>query len=198
MTDLEEEPQSKRLDHLDLLFVGPATAPLLDESEIDPSDLRERRVSYRQLVEAGVNPGVAGKLRREFSLPWSLAGFDSHLDRRSRSIRGLSEAEKLWVARSEDEWEVGPADVTPSTREDDEDEGYGATLDLAVVGDGGSQITPLSNVEWLSEDAIDQLANAGITTVRRLATIDPEPVAEATGLSEGSVRSWREQARAQR
>jgi hypothetical protein len=87
----------------DLKFVGPATADVVDEAAFDAADITAKRVSYDRLVEAGVNPGVAAKLRRWHSLSWS---FDSGsgLDRRSEQVRGLQADERAWVAASSGDW----------------------------------------------------------------------------------------------
>jgi hypothetical protein len=84
----------------DLRFVGPKSAAVLRDSSVSLSDLVERRVAYRDLKEAGVNPGVAAKIRREHSLSWSLDGGGTDLDRRSTQVRGLDDDERAWIAAS--------------------------------------------------------------------------------------------------
>lgn len=84
-----------------LKFVGPATAAVIESAPFDVTAIRKRRVSYRQLVEAGVNPGVAAKLRREFSLVWTYVwepGADLH--RRAAHVTGLDREQRDWVASS--------------------------------------------------------------------------------------------------
>ena len=88
----------------DLRWVGPATEAVLADAEVTAADVRDRRVSYRLLVDAGVNPGVAAKIRREHSLSWSFEAGDG-LDRRSAQVRGLGGEEAAWVAASVGDWE---------------------------------------------------------------------------------------------
>ena len=87
----------------DLKFVGPATAGVVAAAAFDAADIRAKRVSYDMLVDAGVNPGVAAKLRRWHSLSWSFAS-GSGLDRRSEQVRGLQADERAWVAASAGDW----------------------------------------------------------------------------------------------
>lgn len=80
-------------------FVGPATADVLEEESISPEAFERKSVSHSQLVEAGVNPGVAARIRREHSLQWSFEGGED-LDQRAEQVRGLQDDEREWVARS--------------------------------------------------------------------------------------------------
>lgn len=99
----------------DLRFVGPKTAPILAESDVSIADVCEKRVSYRDLTTAGVNPGVAAKIRREHSLSWSLDGGGTDLDRRSSQIRGLDDDERAWIAESSGWTERADADAPTET-----------------------------------------------------------------------------------
>ncbi|SFR47439.1 hypothetical protein SAMN04487947_1853 [Halogeometricum rufum] len=83
-----------------LRFVGPKTAAALRDSPIEVADLVRKRVSYRDLTERGVHPGVAAKIRREHSLSWSFDSESSDLSRRSSQVRGLDDEERAWVAAS--------------------------------------------------------------------------------------------------
>ena len=85
----------------DLPYVGAATAATLADAGVTAEDVDEKTVSYRELVEAGVNPGVAGKLRREHSLHWTHDEEEFELDRRSKGVRGLRDGEREWVASTE-------------------------------------------------------------------------------------------------
>ncbi len=178
-------------------YVGPATAAALAAAGIDAGDLREKRVSYRQVVEAGVNPGVAAKLRREHSLSWTLAGGDPDLGTRSEVVRGLRDGERRWVARSDDpDWTAGsdgPHD--PPTRERPHDQGYGATIDLVETP---RTLEPTTAITGLDDAAAAALAEAGINTVHRLATVDPVEVAAAIGEPLARLRTWRDRARSRR
>jgi hypothetical protein len=90
----------------ELKFVGPATAAVIEDASFAAAGIRDREVSFGMLLDAGVNPGVAARIRREHSLPWS---FDteadrSDLNRRSDQVRGLNDGERDWVAASTGDW----------------------------------------------------------------------------------------------
>lgn len=219
----------------DLKFVGPATADVVDEAAFDAADITAKRVSYDRLVEAGVNPGVAAKLRRWHSLSWS---FDSGsgLDRRSEQVRGLQADERAWVAASSGDWTdaddtdeeetAGPAEAwTPgdgpttsskdATTTDDWTPGdwgdAGASADTTgddPTADGSGDAatvesawrehrvpTPVTAVDGLDADDAEQLAEAGVTSVRSLATCTPELVADSLGFAQSRVETWHERAR---
>jgi len=85
----------------DLRYVGPETAAVIEAAPFEAGDVITRSVSYADLLAAGVNPGVAGKLRREYSLVWSLewvAG--ANLQRRAITVGGLDPAQREWIAAS--------------------------------------------------------------------------------------------------
>ena len=84
---------------LDLKFVGPATADVLEEASVAAAAVASKAVSHAELVDAGVNPGVAARIRREHSLQWSFEG-GQDLDRRAEQVRGLNDDEREWVAAS--------------------------------------------------------------------------------------------------
>lgn len=199
-------------------FVGAATAAALDESDldVDAAAIRARRVSYRQLSEAGVNPGVAAKLRREHSLPWSFDSEGEDLDQRSAQIRGLGEAERAWVAASSGGWDeeatsesaspsadASAGDWTPGGWPGQDDAGE---TDATADGSGDlvaaetawrerSVPEPVTTLTAVGDDDAERLAEAGITSVRSLATADPESVSTALGLSAERIRKWHEAAR---
>ncbi len=106
--------------------MGPATAAVLAEASFDADDVRAKTVSYRMLIDAGVNPGVAARIRREHSLAWSFESEGEDLGRRSSQIRGLGDAERAWVAASSGDWQDRePADdddaPEPTAADDDAD-----------------------------------------------------------------------------
>lgn len=103
----------------DLRFVGPKTASALESSEIELSDFVRKRISYRELTDVGVNPGVAAKIRREHSLSWSFDASDTDLSRRSTQVRGLDDDEREWIASSTG-WSDDEADDEPDGRAGDE------------------------------------------------------------------------------
>ncbi|MEZ3116401.1 hypothetical protein RYH80_10815 [Halobaculum sp. MBLA0147] len=114
-----------------LKFVGPATAERLADAAFGAAEIAAREVSFNMLRAAGVNPGVAAKIRREHSLPWSFETEDSDgdLDRRSTQVRGLGDGERAWVAASEGDWD-DPANAPDgaATTPTDEDGGGSPTV----------------------------------------------------------------------
>lgn len=104
-----EEPS----DLSDLAGVESATATALDAAGFDAGDVADGRVSYRELLDAGVDPAAAERLRHEYSLVWSFywrPGADLRL--RAERVRGLTDAERTWVVASLRDWtpDAGDAD----------------------------------------------------------------------------------------
>jgi len=169
----------------DVHLVGPATATVLAAAGIGPADLRDRRVTHAELRDAGVNPGVAARLRRAHSLPWAHAAAGEDLDRRAEQIRGLDRGERAWVAASASDWTetldreipTGEAAQSSPGRERDPDR------------------TPVTAIYGIGEARAAALAEAGITSVRALAGADPEAVAAALDLSAARVGQWHAEAR---
>ncbi|MFB6250376.1 MAG: helix-hairpin-helix domain-containing protein [Halobellus sp.] len=229
-------PQAVPETFEDLRFVGPKTAPLLAESNISVADIWKKRVSYRDLTDAGVNRGVAAKVRREHSLSWSLDGGGTDLDRRSDQIRGLDDEERAWIAESsgwsesdsdaeadgsgdatagEAAWQGhtsdsdtgddgSDSDESPSTAGEaawraggisESDDADGDARDAESAWRERSAPTPLTAVEGFGDDVARILRKAGIGSVRRLATADPESVADALDVDTDRVWSWRQRAR---
>ena len=262
-----------------LRFVGPKTAAALRDSPVEVADLVRKRVSYRDLTERGVHPGVAAKIRREHSLSWSFDSESSDLSRRSSQVRGLDDEERAWVAASagwaeEDEsaetdgsgdarsaesaWQAesvepegadeqsptdgesawrssvtassddGPtrdgeaawrakagddeaagseagddeaawrerATASPGTSDDDTGEASRASAtDAEAAWREQSAPTPVTALEAVDDAYADRLADAGIRSIRRLATADPESVADALELDRRRVERWCEAAR---
>jgi len=271
MVDVADDDERRAIDTpTDLKYVGPATASAIEAAEFSARDVAEKEVSYRMLLEAGVNPGVAAKIRRHHSLAWSFDN-DGDLDRRSAQVRGLQEDEAAWVADSgigaDDREDAADADAAdeadaevaedaeidvdedPETEEpvfadetgadedeeaawvasatddvsierldpdeeDEEDEEAawiaGATPDsddASATADGSgdplaaeaawrerSKPTPLTEVSGIGEEYADQLAEAGVTSVRSLATASPELLSDVTGISEDRLRRWHREA----
>ncbi len=188
-----------------LKFVGPKTAAVLDEASFGADAIREKRVSFRMLVDAGVHPGVAAKIRREHSLAWSFSSGDD-LERRSAQIRGLSEDEAAWVAASSGGWADqadrvnNPPGVTEpdlQTAESAETDGSGDAFEAEAAWRTRSRPTPLETLDVIDTAAETLLAEAGITSVRSLATADPDRVADVLALDRSTVRQWHQLARDQ-
>lgn len=193
----------------DIKFVGPATKTVLKRAGVEPKDIAERRVSHAQLVNFGVNPGVAARIRREHSLSWSLEGGED-LDRRAEQVRGLQDGERAWVAASSADWENAetPASGGDAPAERDEVAAEAAwretewpnaeeareEIDAEAAWREQSKPTPVTRIDGIGEAYADRLAEAGISSVRSLASCDPTRVADSLGLSESKVTEWRDAA----
>lgn len=194
----------------DVKFVGPATADVLEEADVTPDDVVERRVSHAQLIRAGVNPGVAARIRREHSLAWSIEGGED-LDQRAEQVRGLQSGERAWVAASSGSWEdeqVADDTASPDGRGDGADEeslwqarswpsqdGEGDANTEEIAWRQASKPTPVTDLETVGDGEASLLGEAGITSVRRLATANPERVAASLDVDVETVREWRDAAR---
>ena len=165
--------------------IKPAERETLEEAGLDPDDVSSKEYSYRMLLDAGVEESVADGLRRRLSLPWSFET-DGDLDRRSTEVRGLGEAERAWIAASEDErwqaFEHAGAGRTESASDD-------------RTGRPCPRPTPVTAVAGVGPDDADVLADAGIISAERLATIDANEVARLLELDVLHVRTWRYNAR---
>ncbi len=239
MADVDEEERRSVDAPTDLKFVGPATADAVESAGFSAQDILEKDVSYRMLLEAGVNPGVAAKIRRHHSLSWSFDN-DGDLDRRSEQVRGLGDEEAAWVASShgEDDGETtGDAGETNDGEFDeeaawiDESAGRPETLDEVEADDGDdtddeaawvadatsggdsatadgsgdplaaeaawrerSKPTPLTDISGIGESYAERLAEAGVTSVRSLATASPELLSDVTGISRERLQRWHREA----
>ncbi|NGM67415.1 hypothetical protein G6M89_00075 [Natronolimnobius sp. AArcel1] len=159
----------------------------LEAAEIEPKTVREKDCSYRELLDSSVDDSLADALRRRFSLPWSLeGGSDGDLERRSSEIRGLGDAEREWIAVSDDEsWQAFE---------------YAHTRAVETEPDEATERpcprpTPVQAVTGVGPDDATALADAGIISAERLATINAFDVAKVLELSVLHVRSWRHNAR---
>ena len=84
-----------------LKYVGPATAAAIERAHFDADDIVQRTVSVTDLLAAGVNPGVAAKLRKEYSLVWAFRWHPgADLDRRAQQVGGLDPDHREWIAAS--------------------------------------------------------------------------------------------------
>lgn len=224
-------------------YVGPATAAVLDSNGFGPTAITDKRVSYRMLVDAGVNSGVAAKIRREHSLSWSFRS-SGDLNRRSTQVRGLGTAEAEWVAASVGDWEqesnrqstaeqptetaetTNPVDnsdptdsestartpwpthglsttETPTTASTTAEkttahtvtDGSGDAISAEAAWRARSKPTPVTDLDVVDNSAADLLAEAGITSVRSLATADPARIASVLELPSDVVETWYQCAR---
>lgn len=170
-----------------LRFVGPATAELLREADVDAADVAERRVSHAALVEAGVNGGVAARIRREHSLSWTFDADGGDLDRRAESVRGLGDDERAWVAASSGDWDASLDDRATT-------DGSGDAAAEEAAWRERSKPRPVTELEGVDDPTAARLADAGVRSIRSLATADPAEVADSLDLPEESVARWREAA----
>ena len=160
-------------------------ADRLEASDVDPDAVRDRSVSFRQLLEADVEESFAAELRKRFSLPWSFRN-DGDLDRRSAAVRGLGEAEREWVAASADEaWQAFEAVLTRAAEREERE-----PIERPVP-----RSTPIQLVTAVGPDDATALAEAGINSADRLATVDAAAVAKALDLEVIQVRVWKQNAR---
>ncbi|SDQ43452.1 Helix-hairpin-helix domain-containing protein [Halopelagius longus] len=158
-SDDEEGPETFE----DLRFVGPKTAEALESSEIDLSDFVRKRISYRDLTEIGVNPGVAAKIRREHSLSWSFDATDTDLSRRSTQVRGLDDEERAWIAASSTGWGDGDDESDTDEREGDwtaDGRTESADADATVDGRRSTDADAVDESTW-RERAASASADAG-------------------------------------
>lgn len=170
-------------------FIGPATAEQLAASSFDARDVVEKRISYEMLVDAGVNPGVATRIRREHSLSWSMTGDGRDLDQRSNNIRGLKDGERAWIAASAGDWEdAEPASANATT------DGSGTSEDAERAWRDRSAPEPVTQIDGVDEDLEVKLGEAGITSIRTLAVADPDDVADSLDLDADRVAEWRTEA----
>lgn len=188
-----------------LAQVGPATAAVLRAAGIAADDVADRRVSHERLLEAGVNPGVAARIRREHSLPWSLDGGGEDLDRRAEQVRGLQDGEREWVAKSATDWTDSSGEAS-STETESTETGWERrpwpnepSTDSAFEAEAEwrerSRPTPTAEIPDLDAESVKRLAEAGITSVGRLKTCDPERLADSLGVSVATVEQWQDAAR---
>lgn len=194
MTDEAEDPET-------LKFVGPATAASIESAGFTASDVRERAVSFQMLRAAGVNPGVAARIRREHSLPWSFeTEADSDLEQRSAQIRGLDPGEREWVAASSGDWEDSEPEPTgeweSGVTEPAASDGSGDPVAAESAWQSRSEPTAVTELDAVDEQLADELASAGVTSVRSLAVAEPAALADALGLDEELVAELTEAAAA--
>ena len=103
----------------DLEFVGKSTGASIDEADFSPRDVAEGRVSYRRLVDAGVNPGVAARVAERYHEGRAGAGGDE---------RDVAESE------------TGDEPAAPDAADDD------AADDDAAAGDEGDDEFPVAGM----------------------------------------------------
>ncbi|WP_254764260.1 hypothetical protein [Natrinema marinum] len=181
----DESPSDGNGSRIDRNELRAEERTALERADIDPDDIPEKEYSYRLLLDEGLDEDTADTLRRRFSLPWS---FDSSgdLDRRSSEVRGLGNAEREWIAVSGDEdwqsFEYEHTEPVSTARERPSERPY-------------PKPTPVTAVTGVGPDDADALADAGVQSAERLATIDAMTVADLLELNVLHVRMWRHNAR---
>lgn len=197
--DVPDDSDPNEVDELTAIhLVGPATAHVLAAADFDPTGILDKSVSYEMLVDAGVNAGVATRLRKEHSLPWTFGGSEeseNSLEERSEKIRGLQDGERAWVAASSGDWESHEPSPGETNDQSASTDGSGAAEAAEAAWRERSQPDPVTDVPGVDEDVAEVLANGGITSVRSLATANPERVATSLGLDPERVAEWRDAAR---
>ncbi|MFW5903481.1 MAG: helix-hairpin-helix domain-containing protein [Halolamina sp.] len=243
MADVDEVERRSIDAPTELKFVGPATADAIESAPFSAQAIADKEVSFRMLLDADVNPGVAAKIRRHHSLAWSFDN-DGDLDRRSQQVRGLQDDEAAWVASShggdEADADVGVAGAAEASAADEPtDDGEAAwvaessaeresestdepattdvpdeesawvaassTDDATADGSGDplaaeaawrerSKPTPLTEISGVGEGYAERMGEAGVTSIRSLATASPELLADVTGISEDRIRRWHREA----
>lgn len=163
--------------------VDPESMKGLVEAEISIDALEDKSVSYRDLVDAGVDAGVATELRRHFSLPWTFE-LGSDLSERSGAVGALSSTEREWVELSDGDWQDNPVESSIATPRQGRD--VWAELDRP---------TPVTALPGISEDHAERLTAAGVTSIKQLTFLDAGVVANAIDVDVKLVRLWRHQAR---
>jgi hypothetical protein len=180
----------------ELQFVGPSTAAVLADAGVTPDDVVSKRVSHAQLVEYGVNPGVAARIRREHSLQWSFEGGED-LDQRAEQVRGLQDDERQWVAASYGEEADGGAEADGSGDATAEEAawqaGAGDGDDQQATADTGSGSNEADDGEaaWREEASwpngrVDESFEREEAAWREASS--PTPVSALDGVDEGAAK----------
>jgi hypothetical protein len=182
-------PEDSRDELLSLQQVGPATADVLDAAGVTAADVDSKAVSHAELVEIGVNPGVAARIRREHSLQWSFEGGED-LDRRAEQVRGLKDDEREWVAASYDEAEAstdGSGDATAEEAAWRDTPGPADTAGAAgTAEDSTDEESAWRSKSWPNGDDGDSSLEAGEQAWREQST--PTPVTVLDGIAEGDAK----------
>lgn len=166
----------------DLAGVDEETATTLADADVEAVDLQDKRVSYRDLVDAGLDADVATALRREHSLPYtSTLGGD--LSERSDSVGNLQGNERAWIAASDGDWESAEYEPVFDEREE------------VDVWTDMERPTPVTAIAGVGDADAEKLAEAGITSVKQLTWAEAGVIADALDMDVVAIRTWRFAAR---
>ncbi|ELY84905.1 helix-hairpin-helix domain-containing protein [Natrialba taiwanensis] len=195
--EVETTGQSRGLPRSNSRFESAERASLA-AADIEPEAVANKEYSYQMLLETEVDEALADRLRRRFSLPWSFQTDDDHsLDRRSNEVRGLGAAERAWIAASGDEaWQTFE-ETAPDADDNEETVIDGDQTDAERDSENRPwpRPTPVTTVTGVGPDDAETLAEAGIRSAERLATINAATVARLLELDVLHVRTWRHNAR---
>ncbi|MFB6091908.1 MAG: helix-hairpin-helix domain-containing protein [Haloquadratum sp.] len=184
-TDLDRRSaQIRGLDDDERAWIAASAGGADAAAETDGSgDATAAEAAWRERTDAADSVGVRGEATGTEA--GTEAGTDAPSDRRSDAPETPGEA--AWQAAAGVGEETDPGDET------DPDE------DLLRDGESAwrrqSAPTPLTALEDFDEEVAATLHRAGIGSVRRLATADPESVADALELDVARVESWCRRAR---
>lgn len=181
--------------------MGPATAAVLADASFDADDVRAKAVSFRMLTDAGVNPGVAARIRREHSLAWSFESEGEDLGRRSSQIRGLGDAERAWVAASSGDWqerESSDGDDAPEDTADGDESAAAAAADdadtaaeRAWVADAGSGDPDGTKADGSGDPAAAESAWRERSRPTPVGDVEGVEESDAADLAEAGITSAR-------
>jgi hypothetical protein len=180
---------SARGDTVVLDEVEGSVGDRLAEAGVDVAAVVDRTVSYRELVDAGVDEALATRIRRAYGLRWSFRTGDDDLHERSSALRGLDDEEREWIAASAEDWEDRLAESAEAARR------RRATDERELPE--RPTLTPLTTIPGIDDEYADLLAEAGIVSVRTLAVADPMKVATTLDIEPNRVTSWHWRAREQ-
>ena len=210
---MSPDADSETPEPTELKYVGPATAEVIAGASFGPEAIVEKTVSFSMLLDAGVNPGVAARIRREHSLPWSFETEDRRdLDRRSSQVRGLGDGERAWVSASAGDWteEDQPAGVeetsgrTPTNVGSSADTGSstnaGSSVDARSSADAGSSTDTAGRTDTSSGETASETGDSSTPTVESSgdwATADTGEETERRDRQQesGFTNEWPETAR---
>jgi hypothetical protein len=184
-------PADEKQDALQSLkFVGPATAAVLEDAGVAASDVESKAVTHAELVDYGVNPGVAARIRREHSLQWSFEGGED-LGQRAEQVRGLQDDEREWVAASYGEDDASADGSGDATAEEaawrDQPAGLG---DDDSSGAGGDDATAAESAwqskSWPNGDDEESALERSERAWRQQST--PTPVTVLDEIADGDAK----------
>ena len=183
-------PEDSRDALLSLQQVGPATADVLLDAGVTVEAVESKSVSHAQILDFGVNPGVAARIRREHSLQWSFEGGED-LDQRAEQVRGLQDNEREWVAASYGDSEAstdgsGEAAAEEAAWRDQHDVVDSDTPESASDDGPTAEESAWRSDSWPNGDDHESSLGSDEATWREQST--PTPVTVLDGIAEGDAK----------